>query len=291
MPNVRAYRRLLLDLRPGGLDRTMLRAAAELARLLDVEMMGVFVEDASIVGAASFPFTRELRLPAHDWHPASADRLESEMQAAAEQARLLLAREGQAAGISCHFEVHRGDPAATIAGLCDFHDIVAVAEPNEAIERLTDTAGRVREAALSSEATVLLLPSRPGRPAGAIVALISGADDPSLAFAARLAVTSGERLAAAIVGEDERSPAEIRNAAAMAGLAPERVEVLRLGGRTVHSVLHVLGGRHDRLVVLCRNRIGLPVNAPARLAEELRVPVLVIEPEPAAPARDAPSGA
>ncbi len=290
MAEVTSYHRLLLDLRPGGLDRATLRAAAGLARLLDVEMLGIFVEDQSVVGAANLPFARELQLPARDWRPVNADRLAAELQVAAEQARLLLLREGKAAGIRCRFVVRRGDPATTIASLCSFHDIVAVAEPEEAIERLTGTAGRVRDAALSSEATVLLLPSRPSRSAGPVIVLIAAIDDPALAVAARLAATSREPLVIVFASDVAPAPAAMRDATRAAGLSAGRVEVVALGGHTVASLLHALDGRQGRLVVMSRNRIALPDGAPARLAEGLRGPVLGNEPPQPAPRPDPPAG-
>lgn len=290
VPGVTSYRRLLLDLRPGRLDRTALRAAAELARLLDVEILGIFVEDQSVVGAANLPFARELQLPARDWRPVNAERLSAELQAAAEHARLLLLREGEAAGISCRFMVRRGDPATTIASLCGFHDIVAIAEPEEAIERLTDTAGRVRNAALSSEATVLLLPSRPSRSTGPVVTLVAAIDDPALAIAAHLAAASYAPLVVFFAADSAPATAAIRNASRAAGMPAERMEVLPLASRTIPFLLDALDAQQGRLVVMSRNGIALPDGAPMRFAEALGVPVLVIEPPQPASRSGTPTG-
>ena len=64
----------LIPLSPGGaqfgsgsVDRDTLRAAAEFARLLQLEMLGVFIEDRALLGLGALPFARELRLPGHDW--------------------------------------------------------------------------------------------------------------------------------------------------------------------------------------------------------------------------------
>jgi hypothetical protein len=284
-----AYRRLLVDLRPGNLDRATLRAAASLARLLKVEMLGIFVEDQSAVGAASLPFTRELRLPARSWQSVDTARLAAEYQVAAEQARVLLVHEGQVAGVNCDFVVRRGDPATTIAGLCTFHDIVAVAEPGAAIERLTGTADRVRKAAMSSQATVLLLPPRPGRLVGAIVALIAEPGDPALVVAARLAAVSDKPLVVMSTADTQPAIAAVQDAARQADPAPQRIEVLPLRGRTAASVLHALGGRHVGLVVMSRDGAGLPEAAPAHFADTLGVPVLVIEPPQATPHQPVPA--
>jgi hypothetical protein len=261
------YRRLLLNLQPGGLDRAAFRAAADLARLLNVEMLGIFVEDQSIVGAASLPFTRELRLPTHDWHPVSSERLTLELQAAAEQARLQLVQESAAVGIECRFEVRRGDPATTVVKLCSLHDIIAVTEPSDAIERLTGAADRLRQAALLSAATVLLLPPRPEGSGGPVIAIVADAADPGLAVAARIALSSEGRLVVLAAADASRMMAAVRRVVGETGLSPERVEVLSFGGRCL---------------VMSRNLAGLPASAPERLSAELGVPVLAIEPPPAA---------
>ena len=282
MADIVAYRRLLLSLQPGVIDRAAFRAAADLARLLNVEMLGVFVEDQSIVGAASLPFARELRLPTHDWHPVSSERLALELRAAAEQARLQLAQESAAVGIDCRFEVRRGDPATTVVELCSLHDIIAVTEPSDVIERLTGAADRLRQAALLSAATVLLLPSRPDRAGGPVIAIVADAADPGLAVAARIAASSEGGLVVLAAADAPQMMASMRRVASETGLPPERVKVLPLGGRTVAAAIHALGGRRARCLVMSRNLVGFPSSAPERLSAELVVPVLVIEPSPAA---------
>jgi hypothetical protein len=282
--DITVYRRLLFNLQPGGIDRAAFRAAADLARLLNVEMLAIFVEDQSVVGAANLPFARELRLPTHDWHPVSSERLALELQVAAEQARLQLVQESAAVGIDCRFEVRRGDPATTVVRLCSLHDIIAVTEPSDAIDRLTGTADRLRQAALLSEATVLLLPPHSDRFSGPVIAIIADATDPGLVVAARIAISSQGGLLVLAAADDSQAIESMRRVAGETGLSPERLEMLPFGGRTVDSAIQALSGRRARCLVMSRNLAGLPSSAPERLSAELAVPVLVIEPSPAAAA-------
>jgi hypothetical protein len=271
------YRRLLLDFAAGGIDRAALRAAADLARLLDVEMLGLFIEDQSMVGAANLPFLRELRMPMHEWQPVSSETLALELRLLSEQARMVLVEEGAAVGARCRFEVRRGDPATAVAGLCSFQDIIAVTEPADAVEWLTGTADRARKAALSSEAAVLLLPARPSSPPGPIVAIAENYNDSALLVAARIAAASNQTLIVAALGSDHPMTGMVRAAVEATGLPSNRVEVLSLGGSTMHSIKHALGGRRGRFLVTSRDQMQLTKFAPERLATELGMPVLLIE--------------
>lgn len=112
MPNgTPPYRRAVLGMGAGGVDRRMLRTAAEFARLLDLEMLGLFIEDRSLLALAALPFARELRLPGHDWRALEVQVIGDELRAAALRARKLFEEEIEPQGIAYSFEVQRGDPA------------------------------------------------------------------------------------------------------------------------------------------------------------------------------------
>ena len=124
-----AYRRLILDLCHGASDAETMRAAAEFARLLGLDLYCLFIEDEALLALAELPFAREIRLLTHDWSPIDADTIEAELRQAANETRRLLDEIIQGVGISSEFAVLRGDPAACIAALCRSGDIVVIAEP------------------------------------------------------------------------------------------------------------------------------------------------------------------
>ena len=95
-------------------SRAATSAAARLARLLEAELRGIFVEDEALHALAALPFAREFRLPGHAWTRMAAPSLGGDFA----QLRRLLRDAAAEMGIEPAFEVMRGDPAACLAGLC-----------------------------------------------------------------------------------------------------------------------------------------------------------------------------
>src|SRR5674476_57962 len=69
-----SFKRLVLGLQPGAHDRTM-RLAVELADLLHLDLLGLFLEDTSLLDLAGIPFSRELRPLGGGWHTIDLERL------------------------------------------------------------------------------------------------------------------------------------------------------------------------------------------------------------------------
>jgi len=273
-----AYRRVLLDLRHAVADRGGIRVGAELARLLDLDLTGVFVEDAALLGLAEYPFVRELRLPGHEWHPLNAGRITEEVRAAADAARRLLDTHCAQLGIHSLFEVVRGDPSASLAALSGTSDIVVLVEPATPAERLARAFPRAWQSALRSAAAVLLVPPRLARDHGPVAALVTRADDPSLATAAAIAAAAGEHLLLLVPRDDAVKTAAVDGARA-AGLAEARIQTRRLRTMMPEAVRHALGKSGERLLVLTRGAGGLPDTVPSHLAAARGVPVLMVEPD------------
>lgn len=246
------YRRAVLGLGTGSIDRDMLRAAGEFARLLELEMLGVFIEDRSLLGLAALPFARELRLPGYDWQTLEPQRVGEELRAAAQQAERLLQQEIASQGVTCRFEVRPGDWATLASDVAQTDDVLIVMEP-VALDALALRSEPARRAALASVAAVLLLP-RSGMPRhGPVAAVAAGPSDPCFALASRIAAAAGEE-AFAIPGE----------AASTATL--------------LASLQRVLGPPHERLLILPR-RATMSEGMPQEIAGLRKVPVLVVTAE------------
>ncbi len=246
------YRRVVLPMGPGSIDRQMLRGAAEFARLLELEMLGIFVEDQTMLGLADLPFIRELRLPDHAWHSFDPQRMAADLRAAASEARHLFEQESAAHGLARSFEVRRGDPAA-VPGALEGTDILVVAEPAAGGEGLTTAVRRVQRAALRSPVTVLFLPPSAARKTGPIALLAAGTSDPAFVLASHVAAATGEELVTVSSSEDV-SPAGL-----------------------IACFERDLRRAHERLVVMARGARGTSDEAPLQLAAARNVPVLVIE--------------
>jgi hypothetical protein len=237
------FHRLVLELGHGSLDPEALRQVAALARLLDVELHALFVEDETLLRASALPFTREISPLSMRWRPLETGQLEAELRAAADQARRLLAEVARGTGVRQHFEVRRGDLAVHVTQICVASDIVVVAparrEATHGAQILSETADR-------SVASVLFLPPKSGPARGPIVVVPRAGDDPSRAVAELIAAQGRERLVVLGVEEDA----------------------------SVRDIVAALGDTRERLIVMTRDAVGQG----AELAAARGVPVLVLEP-------------
>ena len=110
MSEPRENPRLILDLYWVSTDERTITAAAEFARLLGLDLLGIYVEDEAVHGLAELPFAREFRLPAHEWGVIEGERIAAEFRYAAMSAQRMLLRTAEALGVTSAFEVLRGDP-------------------------------------------------------------------------------------------------------------------------------------------------------------------------------------
>ena len=267
------YRRLLLDLRHTGGDPATLAAVLGLARLLEVDPHGIFIEDEDVFCLAGLPFARELCLPMGAWRALDPVRLTDEMAALAEQARRALERASAGLGRPAQFTRLRGDPGALLAEQASEADIIALVA-SAAPAGLADAAmRRLEEVVLGTARTVLMLPPRVQRTRGPVAAVISGAAADELDLAVRLAVTAGEPLMLLSAAGDQDTTEAVA-AAEASGMAAARIVVRMLTASTGEAILAGLAGAGERLLVLPRARAGTRLSP---LAAARGVPVLAIE--------------
>ena len=280
------YRRLILDLCHGAADGRTIRAAAEFARLLGIDLHCVYIQDEALFALADLPPAREIRLPSHQWSKIDAGQIEAELHQATTQARRSMEDAVRSIGIPNVFEVLRGDPAACIAAFSCASDIIAVAEPGAPSARAAQTFARLHHASHDCAASVLLLPTGLVPRHGTIVAVLTSVADPCLTLAARIAVTAKEDLLILIpnqtgaANQAGRLASGATGRAAAMGVPPDRVTTRAIGGMRADDVLYSLSGAHERLVVLTRGACAAgDETEAARIAAARGVPVLLVEPQ------------
>jgi hypothetical protein len=273
------HRRLIVELCHGGADARTLRAAAEFARLLGLDLHGLFIEDEALLHLADLPFAREIRLPTHQWHPVEAHRITAELEHAAAEAQRLLRQAATTLGVRNMFEVRRGDPAETIATISSAGDIIVIAAPTGTGARLAPGFAAMHAAAHASAASVLLLPEAEAPRHGPVVAVLTERDDPALPSAAVLAAAAREDLLLLLIPDGEMAAErDATDRAATLGVPRNRVAVRKLGGLQPEDILHALGGTSERLLVMTSDASAAAAGAgAARIAAARGVPVLLVQ--------------
>lgn len=277
------FKRLVLGLQPRAPDHTM-RLAVELAELLNLELLGVFLEDTSLQQLAGIPFAREFRPLGGGWHPIDVGQLSRDLEHAAQSAEKMFAEAAKRLPTQWRFEVARGPIAATMATVSRTTDIVMIGEPVGAAERVTQQFSWLIQAAFQSAAAVMIVPSRIARVQGPIVAIATTPDEPSIRVAANIAVAANEELVVIDVCDRAIDEAQIRALAPATELAIKRIRGGWKTGADAASLAQALGPLHERLVVMTRG--ASDGQAASIIAADRRVPVLFIEP----PESTAPNG-
>jgi len=184
------FKRMVLGLHQGA-PRRATALAVEFAQLFDIELLGLFIEDAGLRHLAGMPFAREISSLGGAWRRIEPARATRELDLAAgdaerqfiEAARALERRQ---------FEIVRARAAEALAAILRSGDIMAIGAPAAAAERAAEPFASLLEAAFRSSAAVMLAPARRARSAGPVVAIASGPDDPSIAAATAIAEAAGE---------------------------------------------------------------------------------------------------
>lgn len=271
----RIFKRLVLGLQPGAHDRTM-HLAVELADLLHLDLLGLFLEDSSLRDLAGIPFSREFRPLGGGWHVIDLDRLLRDFELAGRSIERKFMGAAKRLRTGYQFEVARGSLAKTFASLSRRGDIVMIVEPRSPAERATQQFAWLLEAAFRSAAAVMLVPPQIVRARGAVVAIATSPDDPSIHAAAAIASAAKEELVI-IAADGHGADVRIRKLAADTGLSIEHVAVAGLKLSDPAACALAFRQIQERLIVMTRSAFA--DQAASEIAAARRVPVLVVEPE------------
>jgi len=259
------HRRIVLSIETGT-SRDTIRRAAAWARLLDLEMHGIFVEDEAVHGLAAYAFAREFRLPTHAWQPIDPDRIADDFRHAANTAKRQFDAIAAATGVRAAFQVLRGDPSGEVAQLLCASDIVVLTEPSLGSEGLTQSFLRSWQSACGSAASVLLLPPGRIRTHGPVAALSFG--DKGARTAAHIAGRTGEALV--LLGPTK--PLVLPPT-----LTEERVRRRALPAIAETTLANALGDLREQLLVLDRDGLSADQErAVLRVATSRTTPVLLV---------------
>jgi hypothetical protein len=253
-----------------------MRLAVEMAELLDLDLLGLFLEDASLRDLAGIPFAREFRLLGGGWHSLDLDRLVHDLEVAARGMERSFMQAARSLSKRSQFEVMRGPVAEAITSISNTGDIVMIVEPTSAAERVSGQFSWLVEAAFRSAAAVMLVPSRIIRTKGPIVAVAMAGDHPTIAAAAAIAVAAKETLIVIGPGGRDRENPRIAQLAAKTGLTIEHVTAGDLSSDPT-ACLKAMGHLQERLVVM--SRLPFDSATASAIVTARQVPVLVIEPE------------
>lgn len=239
------FTRIIVGLDRSVPDRTALRFAVELAKLLRLNLFGLFAQDPRLTNLAGMPLMREFRMLERQWRPIEGRSLLGDLELSASIARKALDEVARASGISHRFEILPATAREAIASVSSATDIVMVTEPRVPADQAFQPFSEIVAAAMTTPASVLIFPNRVARDHGPVLAIAGRSDDPS-----------------------------VTSAAAIASAANERMEVIITTSPASSTLRRVPRRLDERMIVMTRRTSG--DLAPSSLASDRRVPVLVV---------------
>lgn len=270
-----SFKRLVLGLQPGAHDRTV-QLAVELADLLHLDLLGLFLEDSSLRDLAGIPFSREFRPLGGSWHAIDLDRLSHDFELAARSIERKFMGAAKRLPTGYQFEIARGSIVQTFASVSRTDDIVMIVEPRSPAERATQQFSWLLEAAFRSAAAVMLVPPQIARTKGPVVAIATSSDDPSIDAAAAIAIAANEELVIIEADGRDADDPRIGRVAADTGLTIKHVAAARIGLADPAACALAFRQIQERLIVMTRGAFA--DTAALAIAAARRVPVLVVEP-------------
>lgn len=266
------FKRMVLGLPHSATDYASVAFTAQLAELLGLDIVGLFVEDENLTELAALPCVRELRSLGGGWHPIDAAQLVQGRVQAAADARRLFEGAAKALRVGTRFNLVKGAMADIIGSQSTVDDIIAVIEPKNPAERVTHQYRQLVHVAFNAPAATLLVPSRISRRTGPIVAIATSGRDPSIHAALGIAASIKERLI--ILAPPETDQVAMAQLASPRGVSVDWRPLM--GGSTgAPELASLLSRTNERFVVLSRGRAD--ERGPSQLASGRGVPVLVIE--------------
>lgn len=242
-----AFARILVGLDASETSLLSLEWAGRLARGLELELSGLYVEDINLIHLAGFRFAREFALSLQSERPLRHEDMAARLRLQADRARQALEHLASASNLRFTFQVLRGDVGAVLLESAQGTDLIVVGAQSAGAlpQRLGSCARRLLALA---RAPVLVVPPRATH-SGPVVCLYDGTmgADRALNVAARLAMVDHKALDIVLLAPSKESAAVKSKAMTMLNDYPElQVQVLVQAQVDWHRIA-ALGGR---LVVL-----------------------------------------
>ena len=168
-----------------------IRFAAGLARQLELELFGLYLEDTRLLELAPLSFLREFRPLAGGWHSLDTVRLGEELETARRMAQRAFTEAAVQLPAAPHFEVVSGTTEQPLAAFSPSGDLLVIGISAPPGFETALATGQLMNQAFRSADAVMLLPQRIVRRAGPVAIIGEAEDDPVFLAASDIAEALG----------------------------------------------------------------------------------------------------
>jgi nucleotide-binding universal stress UspA family protein len=270
-------RRILVALDASAQSHAALEAAANLAALLDAELVGMFVEDINLLRVAQLPFVREVSYPMAEMREINVPKMESRWRSQVTEARRQLSESANQRKVKWSFSVERGGVSDRLLAASLDMDLLAIGRQGRSLSQKMRLGSTARKVLKSGKRSVLLMRTEVDLEQP-VLAIFDGSDAArqALLIASALARKSG-RLRI-LVWTDDHDLAQHYKNEIMDQLRDQQIEISyrRFYPVDEDKLADVLQTSDAGLLVVGITDSHLPADTMQYLLERLDAPLLII---------------
>jgi nucleotide-binding universal stress UspA family protein len=150
-------RRILVALDASPQSHAALEAAANVAALLDAELVGMFVEDINLLRVAQLPFVREVSFPMAEMRVIDVPEMETRWRTQATEARRQLSESANQRKVRWSFGVERGGVSDRLLAASLDMDLLAIGRQGRSLTQQLRIGSTTRKVLKGGKRSVLLM--------------------------------------------------------------------------------------------------------------------------------------
>ncbi|MFM7083504.1 MAG: hypothetical protein ACKOW3_00660 [Hyphomicrobium sp.] len=173
---------------------TAMNIAADLAKRLQLDLLGLFVMDHMLDLAVSYPEAREFSAPFRDWRLLDAKLLRQQQDLIAKKIEKQLEIKAKEEKLRTTFEIASGSFEEVLKGFASQSDILIFSEPKDPLGQITKSFRKSVDIAMQLLSSALIIPRSASQKRGPILVFVTDKDDPSLDVASLIAQTTEDKI-------------------------------------------------------------------------------------------------
>ncbi len=276
--NEERIKRILVAIDASESNKSILKAATQLAQRLNAQLQTLFVEDINLLRMAQLPIAREITASAHTRRPLNLSVMEQQLRSQVERLRRVVAATAQQSNLTVDFKVLRGQIANELCTAVQDMDLLVVGK-NTQLQRYSEKLGAItKDMLLGARCNLLLM--RHGATLDKPVALLyTGSDAGKRALHLAMALAHGDegRLNVIYPAVDKKQlqiwQAEVTTATKPFDIAAKHTQ---LQDNTIAAVLAALAQHNARVLVITPQQTLFDQAQLQHLISRCQTPLLLV---------------
>ncbi len=186
-PESFSFKRITVALDCSSHSKASLNAATEIARTLNAELSGIYVEDINLVRMAALPFAEEIQRISARQQPVDSTRIEQSLRRQSRLAGEMLREAAEPFRIRCSFKTLRGQVAAEVLAAALSSDLLVLGRTGKT-PVCRKSLGTTAKTMLTSCKTSVLLMRQGFSLQGPVLVLFDGSEGSVLALLTATAI-------------------------------------------------------------------------------------------------------